>query len=38
LSLFDGHLIGNAWMKLVAISVVLTIREWDQKREVALRR
>lgn len=34
LALFEGQVIGKAWMTLVAIPVVLTIREWDRKRGV----
>lgn len=34
LSLFEGQVIGKAWMTLVAIPVVFAIREWDRKRGV----
>lgn len=32
LALFEGQVIGKAWMTLVAIPVVVAIREWDRKR------
>jgi len=34
LSLFEGQVIGKAWMTLAAIPVVFAIREWDRKRGV----
>ncbi len=34
LSLFEGQVIGKARMTLVAIPVVLAIREWDRKRGI----
>lgn len=34
LALFEGQVIGKAWMTLVAIPVVVAIREWDRKRGV----
>jgi len=34
LSLFEGQVIGKAWMTLVAIPVVLAIREWDRRRGI----
>ena len=32
LKLFEGQVIGKAWMTLVAIPIVYAIREWDRRR------